>query len=57
VKVPAYSCQSQPAFVAQAGVPPWPEALREELRGLSRTTDDLLARITKLKEETLARET
>jgi hypothetical protein len=48
VKVPAYSYQFQPASVPKTVVPPWPEALREELRGLSQTADDILARIEKL---------
>jgi Na+-translocating ferredoxin:NAD+ oxidoreductase RNF subunit RnfB len=52
-KVPAYSYQFQPASVSKAGVSPWPKALREELRGLSQTADDILARIAKLKERTL----
>jgi hypothetical protein len=57
MKVTAYDYQFQPASFPKAGMPPWPKALREELRGLSQTADDLLARITKLKEGTLARET
>jgi Na+-translocating ferredoxin:NAD+ oxidoreductase RNF subunit RnfB len=57
VKVPAYSYQFQPASVRKAGMCPRPKALREELRGLSQTTDDILARLAKLKEGTLARET
>jgi Na+-translocating ferredoxin:NAD+ oxidoreductase RNF subunit RnfB len=48
VKVPAYSYQFQPAFVPKAGVPPWPKALKEELRALSQTADDILVRIEKL---------
>jgi hypothetical protein len=57
VRLPAYSYQFEHAFVPKAGLPPWPKALREELRRLSQTADDILLRITKLKEETLARET
>lgn len=48
VKVPASSYQFQPASVPKAGLPPWPKALREELRGLSQTADDILVRIEKL---------
>ncbi len=48
VKVPAYSYQFQPVAVPKAGVPPWPKALSEELRGLSQTVDDILVRIEKL---------
>jgi len=48
MKVPAYSYQFQPASVAKAGVPSWPKALREELRGLSQMVDDILVRIEKL---------
>ncbi len=47
-KMPAYSYQFQPASIAKAGVPPWPKALREEIRGLSQRTDDILARIENL---------
>jgi Na+-translocating ferredoxin:NAD+ oxidoreductase RNF subunit RnfB len=55
-KVPAYSYQFQPTSVPKAGIRPRPKALREELRGLSQTADDILARIKKLTEGTLARE-
>jgi hypothetical protein len=48
VRLPAYSYQFEPAFVPKAGLPPWPKALREELRGLSETADDILVRIEKL---------
>jgi hypothetical protein len=49
MEVPAYSYQFQPGSVPKAGMSPQPKALREELRGLSRTTDDILARIARLK--------
>ncbi|MGB5925821.1 MAG: (Fe-S)-binding protein [Dehalococcoidia bacterium] len=48
VKVPAHSYQFQPVSVPKAGVPPWPKALREEIKGLSRRADDILVRIEKL---------
>jgi len=48
VKVPAYSYQFQPASITKAGMTLWPKALREEIRGLSQRTDDILVRIEKL---------
>jgi len=48
VKVPAYSYQFQPSSVPKAGVPLWPKALKEELRELSQTVDNILVRIEKL---------
>ena len=48
-KVPAYSYKYQPASVSRLGVSPSPEALREEVRGMSQSVDDMLARIEKLK--------
>ena len=47
-KVQAYSHQLQPASVSKAGVTIRPKALREEIRGLSQRTDDILVRIEKL---------
>lgn len=47
--MPAYSYQFQPAYVPKAEMPPSPKALRQELRGLSHTAADILARIAKLK--------
>jgi len=52
VKVPAYSYGYQPAFVSSLGVSPSPtnlKALREEVKGLSRGVDDILARINNAK--------
>lgn len=49
VRVPAYSYGYQPAFVSRLGVSPFQQALREEVRGLSRSVDDILARIENLK--------
>ena len=49
VKVPAYNYGYQPAFASRLGVTPSPETLREEVRGLSQSVDDMLARIEKLK--------
>jgi len=48
-KVPAYSYGFQPAFSSPLGASPSPQALREEVRTLSRTVDDILARIENLK--------
>jgi len=47
-KVPAYSYEFPVAFIPRVGAIPAPKALREELRGLSLTVDDILVRIEKL---------
>jgi len=57
LKAPVYSYQFPPVFVAKAGVPSWPKALREELRGLAQRTDDILTRIERLKGRMLEEET
>jgi len=49
MKVPAYSYGFQPAFTPALGVTPSPKALGEEVRGLSQSVDDILARIENLK--------
>jgi len=49
VKVPAYSYGFQPAFVSGAGVVPSPEALGEEIQGLSHRANNILLRIQELK--------
>jgi len=49
VKIPTYSYGFQPAFAPRLGVTPSPAALREEVRGLSRRVDDILARIESLR--------
>jgi Na+-translocating ferredoxin:NAD+ oxidoreductase RNF subunit RnfB len=49
MKVPAYSYGFQPAFLSPLGVSPSPKALREEVRGLSQSVDDILARIETLR--------
>ncbi|MBA7615414.1 hypothetical protein ES703_22695 [subsurface metagenome] len=48
-RVPAYSYGYQPVFVSRPGVSSSQQALREEVRGLSQSVDDILARIEKLK--------
>ena len=49
VKVPAYASGPQPVFVSRPGISPSPQALREEVQGLSQSVDDILARIENLK--------
>ena len=49
MKVPAYSYGFQPVFLSPSGVSLSPQALREEVRGLSQKTDGILAKIEKLK--------
>jgi Na+-translocating ferredoxin:NAD+ oxidoreductase RNF subunit RnfB len=50
MKVPAQSFYGfQPAFASGLGITSSPEALAEEVRGLSRRVDDILARIQELK--------
>ena len=44
MKVPAYRYGYQPASVPRLGVSPSPQVLREEVRGLTQTVDDVLAR-------------
>jgi len=48
-KVPAYSYGYQPASVHRPRVSPSPQTLREDVRELSQSVDDMLARIEKLK--------
>ena len=52
MKVPAYSYGPQPAFTPKPGVilsTKTLKALREEVKGLSREVDDILARVDKIK--------
>jgi len=49
MRVPAYSYGFQPAFVSGTGVAPSPKILREETRGLSQKTDDILVRIERVR--------
>ena len=49
VKVPAYSYGFQHAPVSRLGVSLSPKVLREEVRGLSQSVDNILTRIKKLK--------
>lgn len=52
VKVPAYAYGFQPAFVSRLRASPSTRnlnALREEVKGLSQSLDDILTRIEKLK--------
>ena len=51
VKVPVYSHGFQPTFFSPLRVSPSPKALREEVRGLFRNVDDILARIETLAEQ------
>ena len=54
VKVPAYSYGFRPAFTSKTGVTPPAKtlkALREEVKGLSRGVDDILARIENARAE------
>jgi Na+-translocating ferredoxin:NAD+ oxidoreductase RNF subunit RnfB len=49
IKVPVYGYGFQPAFAPKLGSIPSPRALGEEVQGLSRRVDDILARIERLK--------
>ncbi len=49
VKVPTYGYSLQPALATSSGVAPSVGTLREEVRGLSRRVDGILARIEHLK--------
>ena len=48
-KVPAYSYRFHPPFLAPLGVRPSPQALREQVRTLSQSVDDILARIERMR--------
>jgi len=48
-EVPAYSYGFQPAFVGRPRAGSSAKALRKEIRGLSQSVDDILARLEKLK--------
>jgi len=48
-KVPAYSYGFQPAFARRPGISSSPQDLREQVRTLSHSVDDILARIENLK--------
>jgi hypothetical protein len=49
VKVPVQSHGFQPTFFSPLRVSPSPKALREEVKGLFQSVDDILARIETLK--------
>ena len=49
VKVPTYSYGFQRPVVSRLGVSPSPQALREQVRGLSQSVDAILVRIKNLK--------
>jgi len=49
MRVPSYRYGYQPASVPSLGVSPSPQALREEVKGLSQSLDDILVKIENLK--------